>query len=190
MPSTSLKLLVPVCALAAAVLLAGCDRQSAAPPQPQASARGGAKEAVGTIDRTRAGQPIPAMVLTDPAGNTLDLAGLKGKPVLVNLWATWCAPCVAELPTLEKLAAGGKVRVITVSQDMGDTAKVTDFLKSRGGPTLEPWLDPKGDLAFKYGAGTLPTTLLYDSAGREVWRFAGGNDWAGAEAGKLIAEAR
>jgi len=57
--------------------------------------------------------------------------------------------------------------VITVSQDMGDTAKVTDFLKSRGGPTLEPWLDPKGDLAFKYGAGTLPTTLLYDSAGRE-----------------------
>ena len=140
------------------------------------------------VDRSQRGKPLPAFTLSDPAGKTLVLPEQTGKPLLINLWATWCAPCVAELPTLEALAAKGQVRVLTVSQDMSDPAKVTQFLAERGGPSLEPWLDPENDLSFHYGSGTLPTTIYYDAQGREVWRFVGEQDWAGEDAAKLLAE--
>jgi thiol-disulfide isomerase/thioredoxin len=98
---------------------------------------------------------------------------------------------VTELPLLDKLAAdrAGKLRVVTVSQDMGDGAKVAEFLKGKGVTRLEPWLDPENELAFKYGGGTLPTTVYYDRAGREVWRFVGGHDWTSAETARMLAEA-
>ena len=135
---------------------------------------------------------MPDFVLADPAGKKLDLQSLKGKPVLVNLWATWCAPCVAELPALDKLAAtlDGKVKVLAVNQDSGQPEKAGEFLRQRGVSRLEPWLDPKNDLAFQFGAETLPVTVMYDSAGREVWRVAGPKEWGDAETMRLIAEAR
>ena len=67
--------------------------------------------------------------------------------------------------------------------------KVRAFLDQRGFAQLPAWLDAKGDLAFHYGVQTLPATIYYDSAGREVWRYTGGMDWSGAEAAKLLAEA-
>jgi len=130
------------------------------------------------------------MTFADPAGRKLALASLRGKPVLVNLWATWCAPCVKELPTLDALAAKGAVRVLTVSQDSGDPAKVGQFLKDKGAAKLEAWLDPDNAMSFHYNTGTLPTSVLYDSQGREVWRFVGENDWASPASAALIAEAR
>jgi thiol-disulfide isomerase/thioredoxin len=65
---------------------------------------------------------LPDFLLTDPAGKELRLTDLKGKPLLINLWATWCAPCVAELPALDKLAGtlDGKVKVLSVNQDSGE----------------------------------------------------------------------
>lgn len=175
------------------LLLAGCDRQGEAPAQPQAGEKGSASSKgaeAGTIDRSKAGSAIPDFTATSPDGRTLALPSLKGKPLLINLWATWCAPCVAELPTLDRLAAekGGALRVLTISQDM-QTDKVADFLRQKGGPNLDPWLDEKSDLAFAYGAQTLPTTIYYGADGREVWRMVGGFDWAGAEAARLLAEA-
>ena len=175
-------------ALMAPVMLGGCDRQSEDKAQPQPSAAATAPASgtpAGAIDRSHKGEPLPDVTVQDPAGKTLKLNTLKG-PVLVNLWATWCAPCVTELPQLDKLAAGS-LRVVTVSQDMGDPAKVAEFLKGKA-PHLEPWLDPENELAFRYGGGTLPTTIYYDAAGREIWRFVGGHDWTGGEAGKLLAE--
>ncbi len=135
---------------------------------------------------------MPDFTLTDPAGKELHLKSLKGQPVLVNLWATWCAPCVAELPALDKLAESqaGKLKVLTVNQDSGAPEKAGAFLKQRGVTRLEPWLDPKGDLAFHYEAPSLPMTVLYDAAGREVWRIAGPREWGDAETAKLIAEAQ
>ncbi len=143
------------------------------------------------LDRSHKGDELPPFTLADPQGQQLRMPGLKGKPVLVNLWATWCAPCIAELPTLNALAgrADTGLTVLTISQDMGDAAKVEAFLKQRGFAQLPAWLDPKGDLAFHYGVQTLPATILYDAEGREVWRYTGGKDWAGAEAAKLLAEA-
>lgn len=180
--------------LGSALLVAGCDRQSGQEAQPQAATSNAAPAAAGAgvVDRSRKGSEIPDFVLADPAGNKLDLQSLKGKPVLVNLWATWCAPCVAELPALDKLAASldGKVKVLAVNQDSGEPQKAGEFLKQRGVTRLEPWLDPKNDLAFQFGAETLPVTVMYDSNGREVWRVAGPKEWGDAETLGLIAEAK
>lgn len=173
--------------------LAACDRQGSEPAQ-GATSSAATTAAAGAptkgADRSHRGSALPDLSFADPAGGKLALASLKGKPVLINLWATWCAPCVKELPTLEALAASGKVRVVTVSQDSGEPAKVAAFLKGKGLTRLEPWLDPENNLAFAYDGGTLPMTVLYDSAGKEVWRFTGDNDWASAQTAALLAEAR
>ena len=134
---------------------------------------------------------MPDLTLSDESGTTLALRSLRGTPVLVNLWATWCAPCVVELPMLDTVAGemDGKLRVLTVSQDMTETQKVAPFLAERGGSRLEPWLDPKSDLTFALGAQTLPTTILYDAQGLEIWRYVGGADWTSAQSARLIAEA-
>ncbi len=142
------------------------------------------------LDRSRKGQAIPQFTLTDPDGGKLELASLIGKPLLVNLWATWCAPCVAELPSLDRLAGerSGDLQVLAVSQDMGEPARVAAFMAGRGLKVLKPWLDPKGDLAFGYQAPSLPITIYYDAAGREIWRYAGGRDWNSQETARLLAE--
>ena len=182
--------------LGLALFTAGCDRQSGQQAQPQASASpakpsgesGG--EAGGTLDRSHKGSALPGVVVKDPQGRELKLASLKGKPLLINLWATWCAPCIAELPTLNAIStrADLNLQVVTISQDIGDPAKVQAFLDQRGFAQLSAWIDAKGDLAFHYGVQTLPATIYYDAEGREVWRYIGGMDWGGTEAAKLLAE--
>ncbi|HVR91390.1 MAG TPA: TlpA disulfide reductase family protein [Novosphingobium sp.] len=143
------------------------------------------------IDRSHKGSALPDFTFGDPAGRQLRLASLKGTPLLINLWATWCGPCVVEMPMLDKLAAtrAGKLKVLTVSQDLGQPQKVAVFFTDRKLAHLEPWLDPDNSLAQHYQAGTLPTTIYYDAAGREVWRFVGGHDWGSAETAKMLAEA-
>ena len=144
----------------------------------------------GVTDRSHKGEPLPDFVVTRASGKRLNLASLKGKPALVNLWATWCAPCVEELPTLNALAGKlqGKLKVVTVSQDL-QADNVARFLKDKGGANLDPWLDPKTELSFRYAAPTLPTTILYDAKGEEVWRYVGGHDWMAPDAAKMLGEA-
>ena len=190
--SRSFKLVALSFAASLTTLAGGCDRQSPEPVQPDADPAELTKseKLSGQLDRSHKGEVMPEMTLKDAKGRTLALSSLKGQPVLVNLWATWCGPCVVELPTLDRLVdlREGKLRVVTVSQDMSGTEKVADFIKQRGGDNLEPWLDEKGDLGAKYQVQTLPTTVLYNSEGQEVWRFVGGKIWTSAEALKLIAE--
>jgi thiol-disulfide isomerase/thioredoxin len=188
--SRTLKLAV----LGFAILAGGCDKQTPEPVQPDAdpSQLPKSEKLSGVLDRSHKGEAMPEMTLKDASGKTLALSSLRGKPTLVNLWATWCAPCVVELPTLDRLVdlREGKLRVLTVSQDMSGTEKIAAFIKERGGDNLEPWLDPKGDLGAKYQVQTLPTTVLYNADGREVWRFTGGKIWTNVEALTLVAEAR
>ena len=173
-----------------ALVLAGCDRESAEPAQPEAAE---AEPALaGKVDRSLAGEPAPAVQLTDPAGATLATASLAGKPVLVNLWATWCVPCVTEMPLLDELAGelGDSVTVLTVSEDIQGAEKVVPFFAERDFAHLPQWMDPDNALAVAYGGGSgLPLTVLYDAEGKELWRVAGGFDWASAEAREMIAEA-
>jgi thiol-disulfide isomerase/thioredoxin len=184
----------------------GCDRQSPSAPQGNAAtaapatspdevpppspdeATGSTAPAAKGFDRSHKGEPAPTHVFTAPNGKPTTLAAYKGRPVLVNLWATWCAPCITELPSLDALAARpGGPRVLAISQDM-DAAKVQPFWAGRKLRTLQPSLDPK--MAWSTGmAVNLPTTILYDGGGREVWRYSGVLDWAGPEAAKALAEA-
>ena len=110
--------------------------------------------------------------------------------MLLNLWATWCAPCVAEMPTLDALAArDGGIDVLTVSQDLNGEEKVDAFFAKRKFEMLEPFIDPELTLMGELGVTTLPTTILYDAQGREVWRMTGMEEWTGPRAAALIAEA-
>jgi thiol-disulfide isomerase/thioredoxin len=144
------------------------------------------------VDRSQAGKPAPDVVFQNPDGGDFTLARSKGVPVLVNLWATWCAPCVKELPTLEKLeqrqAVDGQLGVVIVSQDMGPKASVDAFLKSKG-IGIRSYLDPGMRLTSALGVQVMPTSVLYDAQGKEVWRYVGDLDWTGPEAAKLLAEA-
>jgi len=173
------------------VLLAfgGChqtsNRQHAA-NQAEAAADAGIKG----VHRDFKGKPAPEAVFEDPDGKPVRLADFKGKPLLVNLWATWCAPCVKELPTLDQLARNGAIQVLAVSQDDGPHASVVAFLQGHQIATLEPYQDPKTGLSGALGPDTvLPTSILIDANGKEVWRYVGDLDWTSPEAAKLLAEA-
>ena len=175
-----------VAILAAALLAAGCDRQTAEPAQP--AGESAHKTFNGTLSIENRGAQMPDFALSDPAGNKLTSADLKGKPVLINLWATWCGPCVLEMPMLDQLADDGKLRVVTVSEDLQGAEKVVPFFAARKFKHLEPWLDPENTLGDHYATGILPTTVLYDAQGREVWRMIGGHDWAGPRTAALLAD--
>ena len=144
----------------------------------------------GEIDRSRAGTLMPAATVASPSGEQLNLGALQGQPVLLNLWATWCAPCVVEMPQLDELAGelDGAVRVVTVSQDLTGAAAVEPFFAKGGFEHLEPWLDQDAALGFRIESDVLPTTILYDASGREVWRVVGEYDWSSAAAREAVAE--
>jgi len=192
--SRSLKIAVLGPALGLCLLAGGCDRQSGSGAQPQASESApapapGADE--GAIDRSHKGSEMPEFKMSDTAGKSVTLSSLKGKPLLINLWATWCAPCVAELPQLDKLATAGTLQVLAVNQEDKDSTKqVPGFLKVHGIKVLAPWIDPEGELTKQFGAQAYPLSVLYDSQGREVWRVAGPRDWLSADTTAALAEAR
>ncbi len=142
------------------------------------------------IDRSHKGKAAPATAFHGPAGADVTLATFKGRPLLVNLWASWCAPCVKELPTLDALARAqqGKLNVVAISQDDAPHASVVAFLKTHKIATLDPYQDPKMGLSGALNAEVLPTSILLDANGKEVWRYVGDQDWTSAAAAKLVAE--
>lgn len=180
--------------LLGSLLIAGCDRQSGEQPQANASVPAAfpepkGPELTGKLDISQRGSPAPADGFLDPAGKPVTLAAFKGKPLLVNLWATWCGPCVREMPTLEGIAAraDGKLKVLTVSQDR-EGVDIGPTWSKGGFKRLEQYRDPENKLGFAFNTGMLPTTVLYDAEGKEVWRVVGGMDWNGPRAHTLLAE--
>ena len=178
--------------LALPLSLGACDRQGsgAAQPAKDGTPSGERTPFNGKLDIASRGSRMPDFALKDPAGKVLRSADLLGKPVLINLWATWCGPCVLEMPMLDSLAGedGGKLRVLTISQDITGAEKVTPFFAKNSYRHLEPWLDPDNQLSIHYGTGILPTTVLYDAQGREVWRMIGGHDWSGPRTAAMLGE--
>ena len=128
-------------------------------------------------------------MIDSPHGKQASLPHPGGKPMLVNFWATWCGPCIKELPTLQALSQrAGAPLLVEVSEDMGDRASVDAFLKQHGLDNLKSWRDSKSTLTMTLDAQVLPTTIYYDGKGHEVWRYIGDLDWTGPEAAKLLAE--
>lgn len=171
--------------------MAACDRQK--PPAQQGEEAAAQAEQRQGVDRSQRGKPAPAVRFNDPDGGAISLADFRGAPTLVNLWASWCAPCVKELPTLQRLeeaqAPDGQLGVIAVSQDMAPKASVDAFLASKKIARFAAFHDPEMQLSSALGVQVLPTSVLFDAQGREVWRFVGDLDWTGEEAARLLAEA-
>ena len=145
--------------------------------------------------RLQPGEALPQAVQSfwqqrfePPGGGVLDMAAFRGKPLLVNFWATWCPPCKEELPSLQTLhdIGGGDLMVIGIN--VRETAtRVRRYVESTGlgFPVV---LDPQAEMAKRYGVTAFPTTLLIAPDGRVRWRVLGEVDWSGAEAGRWIAE--
>jgi thiol-disulfide isomerase/thioredoxin len=175
----------------AIVALTACSKpeQPANQAQPAAAEAGPQKG----VDRSHKGKAAPDVVFTNPDGGDISLASFHGVPVLVNLWATWCAPCVKELPTLDRLAQAhavdGALGVIAVSQDSGPHPSVVAFLGKLKIKDLGAYQDSKMGLSGALGAEVLPTSILIDAEGREVWRYVGDLDWTSPEAARLLSEA-
>lgn len=139
---------------------------------------------------TPAPTPAPDYVFKDAEGRDVRFADFKGKVAVVNLWATWCAPCKIEMPTLAALAEHYKGRddfaVVTVSMDVDKAVpEARAFIAEH--PPLTYYADPKFQLPFEFpGKGAMPQTILLDRRGHVRAVLTGEADWASAEAKALV----
>jgi thiol-disulfide isomerase/thioredoxin len=134
-------------------------------------------------------KPLPALDIRDESGNQAGLDSLLGQGVLLNLWASWCMPCVAELPALDRLKAGAasrNVAVVALSLDRGGKVTVVNTFARLGIKALDIRTDEKREAAEKLAASVLPISLLLDKRGRELARYVGAADWEGPVAARLL----
>ncbi len=184
-------LLPSTLAIIAALSLGACDRQSTGEEQAVETAETGeSAPTAGTIDRSHAGEAMPDLTISLPDGTEKPLDSFAGKPLLVNLWATWCGPCKVEMPALDQLAGErtDSLKVLTVSQDLNGAEAVAPFFKEQGFAHLEPWMDKNNDLMLAYQGGVLPMTVYYGADGKEIWRMIGEYDWAGDSVDEILTE--
>jgi thiol-disulfide isomerase/thioredoxin len=140
------------------------------------------------LEVVQAGPPAPATPILDAQGRTVHLADVEGPVTVVNLWATWCAPCVREMPTLAHLqAAYPLIRVTPVSMDRPEDRERARAFIAEYAP-LPFYQDVKLALPFALSppAEGFPTTIIYDRKGRERARLSGPADWNGPDARKLV----
>lgn len=126
--------------------------------------------------------PAPVVVFRDASGADAPLSAHRGKGVVLNFWATWCPPCVSELPSLDRLAAslkGSGIQVLAVSEDLGAKAArvVRAFYAAHGIDHLPVLTDPFGKASDAFANEGVPTTWLIDAQGRVKARLEGGADW-------------
>jgi len=135
-------------------------------------------------------KPAPDVPFADADGSARSLADYRGKVVLVNLWATWCAPCVREMPELDALQAGlggDRFEVLAISQDRRGAAVAEPFLRERLGLTnLALLLDADWSFGQAMQLRGLPTTFLVDADGMIVGDLEGVAEWNGDDARALI----
>lgn len=130
---------------------------------------------------------VPDVMVTDPNGQAVALpVAVAGRITVLNLWATWCAPCIEELPSLAALAAAypDRVRVIALNID-ADAAETKAFLDQHA-PALAAWRDPNMASVQALKAQGVPATIIYDAKGHERARLMGKADWNGPDARRLI----
>ena len=138
---------------------------------------------------TNAALPAPPMTWTDADGANISLADFRGKVVMVNFWATWCAPCLRELPSINELQAklaGDDFTVVAINIDKEGKQVAEPFATRLGLDRLDLYLDPALVVARAMGVQVMPTTIVYDREGREIGRLMGGAEWNSPEAIALL----
>jgi thiol-disulfide isomerase/thioredoxin len=136
--------------------------------------------------------PVPDTSFTDPEGGTHSLADYRGKVVLLNFWATWCAPCREEMPSLDALQAelgGDDFQVVAIAAGHNPAPAIEKFLTEAKITNLPVLLDPRQGLARGMGVMGMPVTILIDRDGNEIARLIGGADWASEASKTLIRQA-
>ncbi len=125
-------------------------------------------------------KPLPEMAVVGPAGEETALAELRGQWLVVNLWATWCAPCRKEMPMLSSLQAtfaDAPVEVVTIATGRNSVEGIARFFDEVGVDNLPQYRDPTQELARGMGILGLPVTVIVDPEGREVARLIGDAEW-------------
>jgi thiol-disulfide isomerase/thioredoxin len=174
-----LKRLVLSTALAALIAIPGAGAEQGPPIA-------GSMENFSRIDPSL---PAPDDSFADITGRRLNLADFHGKLLLLNLWATWCGPCVAEMPSLDRLQAAlgsADFQVLPISVDRGGASTVTDFYDQHRIAHLGVYVDPANRLAQHMSVSGLPTSFLVGADGRVVGALVGGTDWDTPDARALI----
>ena len=132
--------------------------------------------------------PQPTRMFKNAEGQDVNLSAYHGKTILLNIWATWCAPCIAEIPSLDRLQkeqGNSAFEVVAVSQDM-HAVDAESFLKTKGIENLSFYHDNTLGLASDVEVMGLPISIFYDENGREIARIPGEVNWQSAEVGALI----
>ena len=149
--------------------------------------------AIGTMAKfsfKHAGLAEPGVVFAGPDGE-MTLSRLEGRAVLVNLWASWCAPCVKELPSLDRLQAelgSQSFQVVAVNMDQ-DKNDALSFLADNKIRHLKLYTDPNLQMSIALQEPGIPVSVLINAAGKEVGRLVGPTDWSSAQARALISAA-
>ena len=144
--------------------------------------------ALGELTAVSPPQPAPAISFADADGRSFELGDFAGKLLLVNLWATWCAPCLKEMPSLERLQdrLGETIRVIAISQDRGGAKAVEPFVARLGLKSVKVYLDPKSAVGRAFKVEGLPASFLIDREGKVVGRVDGEAAWDSPEMLKAL----
>jgi thiol-disulfide isomerase/thioredoxin len=162
-------------ALTAAIVPNGASFASSAPV-----ACASPPPALGKYQPAPEGKHIPTTAFIDADGNQKSLADLRGDGLIVNFWATWCAPCVKEMPALDRMAGAAPdrgLRVLALSADREGASVVRKFYDVNGIRHLPVAIDKMSRVARAIGIHGLPTTVLYDAEGRERGRITGIAEW-------------
>ncbi len=129
----------------------------------------------------------PPLQARDLHGQRWDLPTLRGKAVLINFWASWCAPCLVEMPSLQALARQhGPDRLVVLAVNFKESAPTAQRFVQRSGLDLPVLLDPDGAIARQWQARVFPTTVLVAADGRVQAVVRGELDWTGPQAAALV----
>ncbi len=123
--------------------------------------------------------PAPQVSFTDADGKSVTLSDFTGKIVLINLWATWCAPCRREMPSLERLQTrlGDRIAILAISEDLGGSKAVAPFIAKLELKALKTYLDSKSTVGHAFHVDGLPTSFVLDRQGQVLGRVEGEAQW-------------
>jgi thiol-disulfide isomerase/thioredoxin len=154
-----------------------------------AASAGGPTASIGEFIPADPPRPAPEVSFVAESGGNVSLADFRGRVVLLNLWATWCEPCIREMPALDRLQeklGGTDFAVVLVSEDRGGAHVVDPFFAKLGLANLKTYRDPKSAVGHGFGVAGLPTSFLIDRDGTLLGSVVGAASWDGAAFAAMI----